>query len=279
MTSNTNTKKFFKLQISDNTDVIQVLSGNNRETLIENFENYKIEGEDDINNPLRGHMFKTTFGYATCTIKNICENFEKDRFETLGSWVEKIIFDGDKLKNSNDYNFGDNTFSIKQRADINDDNDLHTQSNLYLKFKKGKITFVHKSDKIEIEEIKKILNNDSVKRGDLQTIYQNDKVIDEAIAKGKRELSVYLLEEKIKDTFKGLGNQILQSSNKQLGDRLMNIGIEKLKKKVIKALKNVQMPPNKDVKEAEKLLDKANLMKTIGTIVDPANVYLLGLVD
>lgn len=226
-----------------------------------------------------GIAFKTIVTPESVTKKNIKEKIENAEGNIQGL-ADKInsILNSDKWtaeKKKNSYQKNEQKIIINQKMDfLNDDQEL--KNPIYIKYQKNDKKYIHEPKNIILPQGEKkpefYKNLDRTYRTDVE--FMNN-----LIAEGNKMFGIYLLEEKIKDTFKGLGNQILQSSNKQLEDRLMNLGIEKLKKKVIKALKNVQMPPNKDVKEAEKLLDKANLMKTIGTIVDPANVYLLGLVD
>jgi len=221
--------------------------------------------------PVYAMLYKTIIhNFDSITINNLKKKIENNNLEGIASDIQTYM----KMytKENDEYVIEGNRLKITQLPMI-----WYTKQERYnpilVKFQKDDKKFIF-SPKIEDDQQYDI-NNDE-KNIELQKKYRtNVEYMEQQIAEGNKQFGIYLLEEKIKDTFKGLGSEIQKVKNESLEKQITQIkmkqlqrGISILESKIIEELKN---------SNSNNTIETQNVFQQMGnTLIKIDNPFLLG---
>jgi len=219
--------------------------GNNKDEIRQLIKDTK----DDL---LYGIMYETKVKLIDVNQNSsLKDKIEYGQIDGLASDVNAILAKWEPMKDEKTDQWDGKTYiknknkkkliEITQIMDFIDTTNNTIKNPIFIKYQKNGKKYVYEPDKItdKIENTTEFYKNlDNNYRKNVETMNTN-------VAEGNKQFGIYLLEEKIKDTFKGLGSEIqrvkyesldkqfTQSKNEQL-----QRGISILESKIIEALKN-----------------------------------------
>lgn len=179
-----------------------------------------------------GIAFKTTVKGVRIDSEAI-KNAISDADDDIGGLADKINIIMNKWdRKINIYTQKNNEIVITQKMDFLNDNKELKKNPIYIKYQKNDKKYIYEPNTDIIP---------SINEGEAKSKYYiridneyktNLKLMNTLIAEGNKQFGIYLLEEKIKDTFKGLGSEIQKVKYESLKKQITQIKMKQLQREI-----------------------------------------------